>query len=122
MIDTLYKTIGGRSRIQSAVTIFYEKVLADQSLRPFFDGLNLEHLRARQSMFLSMLLGGQFVYTGKDIGEAHEHPRLAGMTDVHFDVFIKHFRDTLGEVGVEAVTIDKVMALLEANRKTVLGR
>ena len=122
MIDTLYEVIGGMQSIQSVVTLFYQKVLADDSLRRFFEGKDIERLHARQSMFLSMLLGGQVVYTGRDLGEAHAHPRVAGMADVHFEGFLQHFRATLEETGVEVGAIEKIMALLEANRNAVLGR
>ena len=70
MSDTLYDTIGGSRRINSAVELFYSRVFADESLRPFFEGVDLKGLSARQSMFVSMLVGGQKVYTGKNLALA----------------------------------------------------
>ena len=67
-VDTLYEIIGGRSKIHAAVDLFYQKVQADPSMKPFFDGQDMSRLRAGQSMFLSMLLGGKTVYTGKETG------------------------------------------------------
>ena len=122
MIDTLYETIGGRQKINAAVESFYAKVLADESLCPFFNGTQMEGLRAKQSMFLSMLLGGKIVYTGKDIGDAHAHPCRMGMTGAHFDSFLNHFRTALEEVGVRAEPLAKIMAQLEEKRDAVLGR
>src|SRR5207249_11840834 len=54
----------------------------------------LGHLLARQSMFISMLLGGRvvYIYTGKDITAAHAQPREQGLNDTHFDAFLKHSR------------------------------
>jgi truncated hemoglobin YjbI len=60
----------------------------------------MAQLRARQSMFISMLLGGQIVYTGKDIAAAHRHARARGLNDGHFDQFLELFRQALQEVGV----------------------
>ena len=121
MIDTLYETIGGRLKINAAVELFYRKVLADESLRPFFERVGIDHLRAQQSMFVSMLLGGKVVYTGKDIHAAHEQPRKMGMTGSDFETFLKHFRATLEEVGVPAERLDDIMRLLEASRGAVLN-
>lgn len=122
MIDELYDLIGGRHTILAATASFYEKVLADDSLRHFFENADMEHLRSRQSMFISMLLGGRVVYTGKDMAAAHAGARKQGLNDAHFDAFLKHFRAALDEVGVEADKAEKVMELLESRRGTVLNR
>jgi hemoglobin len=118
--DTLYEMVGGRSKINTAVELFYQKVLADESLRPFFEKVGIGHLRERQGMFVSMLLGGQVVYTGKDIHAAHEQPRKMGMNESHFNMFLKYFRESLEEVGVLPERLDKVIKLLEASRDAVL--
>ena len=120
MADTLYETIGGRSKINAAIQLFYNKVLADETLRPFFDGAGMDHLRARQSMFVSMLLGGKVVYTGKDIHSAHEAARKMGMNETHFESFLKHFRAALEETGVPADKLDQVLKLLESSRSDVI--
>jgi hemoglobin len=121
MIDNLYETIGGKRTIWAATDAFYRRVLEDRSLRHFFDSTDMDHLRARQSMFVSMLLGGRVVYTGKEIGAAHAGARTEGLTDQHFDAFLNHFRAALDEVGVKPEKVDEVMKLLEAQRSTVLN-
>ena len=122
MADTLYETIGGSQRINKAVELFYAKVFADDSLRSFFEGVDAQGLYARQSMFVSMLVGGQKVYTGKNIALAHAGSRLKGMTDVHFDTMLDHFRDALTEIQVDPDRVDEIMTLLESTRDAVLGR
>ena len=122
MIDDLYQTIGGRQTVQAAIESFYRRVLEDETLRPFFDSTDMAHLRGGQSMFVSMLLGGKVVYTGKEIGAAHAHARAKGLTEAHFDAFLKHFRAALDEVGVKPENAEKVMKLLEAKRDIVLNR
>ena len=121
MIDDLYETIGGRQTIQAAIGSFYRRVLEDDTLRPFFDSTDMAHLRAGQSMFVSMLLGGRVVYTGKEIAAAHEGARAKGLTQQHFDRFMKHFREALDEVGVKPENAEKVIKLLEAKRSAVLN-
>jgi len=48
------------------VELFYAKVFGDVSVQRFFEGVDVHGLHARQRMFVSMLLGGKKVYTGKD--------------------------------------------------------
>lgn len=122
MIDELYDLIGGRQTVWAATDSFYRRVLADDSVSHFFNGTDMAHLLARQSMFISMLLGGRVVYTGKDITAAHAHPRELGLNDAHFDAFLKHFRAALEEVGVKADKTEKVMKLLEGKRGAILNR
>jgi hemoglobin len=121
MIDELYDLIGGRQIVWAATESFYRKVFADDTLRPFFKSTDMAQLSARQSMFISMLLGGRVVYRGKDIRVAHAHAREQGLNDGHFDRFLSHFREALKEVGVEADKVEKVAKLLETRRNAVLN-
>ena len=119
MIENLYELIGGHQTIAAATDCFYERVLEDEKLRDFFRRTDMAHLRSRQIMFISMLLGGG-VYTGKDIRGAHTLSREHGLTDAHFDLFIEHFRAALREVGVAAENIEKIVKPLERKRKAIL--
>ncbi len=121
MIDALYDLIGGKKTIWAATDAFYRRVLSDDTIRPFFETTDVPQLRARQSMFISMLLGGEVVYTGKDISAAHAHVREQGLNDGHFDRFLNHFREALKEVGVEPDKVAKVAKLLESKRGSVLN-
>jgi hemoglobin len=121
MIDKLYETIGGNRTIWAATESFYRRVLADPELKPFFESVDMSNLVARQSMFISMLLGGRVVYTGKDMRAAHERVRIQGLTEAHFNAFLAHFRAALDEVGVQPDKADQVMKLLEARRGVVLN-
>jgi hemoglobin len=122
MIDRLYELIGGRTVIHAAVESFYKKVLADSTLSPFFDRTDMSHQLGLQSMFISMLLGGDVVYTGKDIRAAHAGARDLGLSDSHFDSFLQYFRTALQEHGVQADKLEKVMVLLNHKRDEILGR
>jgi hemoglobin len=120
VIDDLYDLIGGKQTVSAATEAFYRRVFADDTLSPFFKTTDMAQLCSRQSMFISMLLGGRVVYTGEDIHAVHAHAREQGLNDGHFDRFLKHFREALNEVGVEAQKVDKVANLLDMRRNTVL--
>jgi hemoglobin len=121
MIDDLYEMIGGRRTIWAATESFYKRVRADETLSHFFEGSDMRNLHARQSMFISMLLGGRVVYTGKEIGTAHAQARVQGLNNAHFDAFLRHFRASLDEVGVKPDHAEKIMKLLESKRSMVLN-
>ena len=119
MVEDLYELIGGRSTIEAATQLFYDRVLHDDSLCQFFERVDMAHLRSRQAMFISMLLGGR-VYTGKDIHEAHAGSRDLGLNDAQFNQFLNHFRAALEQVGVKPQNAEKVMKRLESKRGAVL--
>ena len=121
MIDNLNDLIGGHETIKAATERFYERVLEDDTLRHFFRRTDMAHLRSRQVMFISMLFGGR-VYTGKDVHGAHTLARNHGLNDAHFDLFLRHFRAALEEVGVKPEHADKVMKPLASQRRAVLDK
>jgi hemoglobin len=120
-MDDLYELIGGKQTVSEATEAFYRRVFADDTLRPFFESSDLAQLLARQRMFLSMLLGGGVPYTGQDIAAVHAGAREQGLHDGHFDRFLRHFREALMEVGVDAGKAEQVAKLLESRRSVVLN-
>ena len=87
-IVTLYKRIGGRPGIVILVDSFYQKVLEDDSLRDFFIGVPMDHLKKMQEEFFSIALGGPSEYS--DIKLAHAHQGMDIATR-HFDRFVSFF-------------------------------
>jgi hemoglobin len=120
--DSIFTAIGGKSTILAAVNSFYRRVLADENLSPFFNHVDTETLEARQSMFLTMLLGGRVLDSSDQIRSAHNGTRAAGLNDFHFDLFLAHFRAALEESGVPHDSVLKIMELLESKRDAVLNR
>ena len=122
MIDRLYEKVGGGGTIRELVRIFYDRVLADPRLAPFFPGTDMDSLRAKQVMFLIMLLGRTPTFTGKNLTIAHAGARAQGLTDGHFDALLDHFEAAMREVKVTEEYVREVMARLEGTRSAVLGR
>src|SRR5438552_2795339 len=68
---TLYERLGGGAAIRSVVDRFYQLVLADDELRPYFAGTDLTALRRHQALFVSQVTGGPAAYAGRDMAVAH---------------------------------------------------
>jgi hemoglobin len=56
---SLYDRIGGADAVKNLVATFYSKVIADPTLRPFFDHVGLNQLRRMQVEFFSAALDGR---------------------------------------------------------------
>jgi hemoglobin len=68
---SIYADIGGSAALDAAVTHFYQRLLADESLVGYFDGIDLDRLKRHQRAFLSMALGGPNEYKGRNMAAAH---------------------------------------------------
>jgi hemoglobin len=119
---SLYERIGGEAAMDAAVDLFYRKVLADDRISQFFDGVDMDRQRAKQKAFLTFALGGPANYTGKDMREGHAHLVARGLNDSHFDAVMENLGATLQELGVPGDLITEAAAIAESTRNDVLGR
>lgn len=77
-MTTLYEQLGGQAAISSVVDKFYEIMLVDPIIKPFFEKTDMEKQRKAQKSFITMITGGPNQYTGLDMKKAH-----AGMNIGH---------------------------------------
>ena len=118
--STLFELIGGESAVEKAVDIFYAMVLADDSLRDFFEDVDMERQQAMQRSFITFALGGASEYTGKSLAEAHAPLVQKGLNDAHFDAVAAHLQATLEELGVAGDLVEEVIQLVAGTREDVL--
>jgi hemoglobin len=121
-MSSLYEELGGESAVNAAVDIFYRKVLKDDRIRQFFEGVDMGRQTVKMKAFLTMAFAGPNRYTGMDMRNAHAHLVAKGLNDSHFDTVIEDLAETLKELKVPAALIDRVAALAQAQRDDVLGR
>jgi hemoglobin len=123
MSQSLYERIGGEAAVMAAVDVFYEKVLANELTRPFFQTLDMEAQVRKQIAFMSWALGGPDAYKGRDLTAAHAHlVKGKGLGDAHFDAVAGCLEETLLELGLERALVDEVLAVVGTTRSSVLGR
>lgn len=119
---SLFEQLGGSAAVDAAVDIFYRKVLADDRINRFFDGVDMDKQAAKQKAFLTMAFGGPHNYTGLDMRKGHAHLVERGLNDSHVDAVIENLGATLKELGVNDELIAQVAAIAETTRDDVLGR
>lgn len=122
MSAPLFERLGGQSAVNTAVDIFYRKVLADDRVNYFFDNVDMEKQIGKQKGFLTMAFGGPNHYTGKSMRDGHQHLVAKGLNDSHVDVIIELLGSTLKELGVADQDIQEVAAIANSVRDDVLNR
>lgn len=105
--ETLYEAVGGRDAVVAAVEEFYQRVLGDPQVAPYFANTTLPRLMGHQRAFIGMVLGGPDAYAGRSMSAAHESLQV---TNAAFDRVVQHLVETLRSLGVGETVVQRVVA------------
>ncbi len=117
-MTTIYEEIGGRESIEKMVTAFYQRVLNDPLLQPFFQHTSVEKLQKMQVAFFSVALGGPEPEVQISLSDVH---RGRGIQSRHLTRFTDHLMETLKAVGIEEKSAVKVYERIATYSNDVLG-
>ncbi|WP_436930734.1 group I truncated hemoglobin [Halosimplex halobium] len=114
----LYDRLGGREGIRAVVDEFYDRLVADDELGPFFEDADLEMLRRTQTEFLCEAAGGPESYDAAPVREAHLH---VPFTEDHILRAIDILEETLAAFDVPEEDADKVVQAVAAYEADLLA-
>ena len=117
-VQTLYEKIGGKAAIDSLIATFYQHVLSDPLLMPFFEHTSIEKLTKMQRAFFTIALGGPDPDLKVRLYEAH---RGRGIEREHLSRFVEHLIASLAEIGIEEKDATKVYERIATYSDDVLG-
>ena len=100
-----YLGLGGTQAFGALVEELDRRILQDERLRSYFDGVSLERLKHHQRSFLAMAFGGPPGYLGRTVEAAHSK---LDVTDEAFDRVMDHLIATLVDLGVSPQLIREV--------------
>jgi hemoglobin len=69
---TDYETVGGSEAVREVIDDFYDRVLVDEVLAPYFRGSDMPRVRRHQFLVISEAMGGPIAEGVMDITEAHK--------------------------------------------------
>jgi len=120
---TLLDRIGGKNAVKALVNKFYDKVLDDHVLAPFFAKSNMDHQRRRQSSFLSSLIAGTVIHADLYMRSVHKSfVEKMGLNETHFILVAGHLDSTLRELRVPQDVQAEVMAAVAGFQNEVLNK
>lgn len=122
LVTSLYDRLGGEDALQAAVALFYDKVIADPLLAPFFEDLDMQAQVRKQIGFMAHAFGGPAEYKARDLRGAHRRMLAQGLGDAQFDAVARHLHTTLEELEVPADLVAECMGLVSGLRNEVLNR
>ncbi len=108
-MSSLFDKYGGFSTVSQIVRSFYKEIGASQTLKPYFEGVDLEALITHQTKFLSQVLGGPAQYTGRELGQSHAKLNI---TEDAFSEVAEILQDVLEDHDVEDADVASIMAIV----------
>lgn len=118
MAQTLFDKYGGFAVVSAVVHDFYDRILASDSLRPYFATVDVAHLIDHQVKFLCKVLGGPDKYSGRALRAAH-----AGLaiTPGAFGEVAGHLKASLEGAGVQAADVTAILSVVASTHDDVVG-
>tara|TARA_R110000868_G_scaffold218576_2_gene469246 strand:- start:167187 stop:167561 length:375 start_codon:yes stop_codon:yes gene_type:complete len=120
--NTLFERLGGKDAVEIAVTKFYDRILADPDLIPFFQETDMKKQMGKQRLFMTYAFGGLPNYDGESLERAHEKSRKQGLNESHFNKVAGHLVDTLHSINVPPSMIDEVIAIVAPTKEAIIGK
>jgi hemoglobin len=116
--QTLFERIGGEKVIAELIHDFYDRVMADPELKPFFKHTSIDKLRRMQREFFSAALDGPITYSGRPLSHVH-HER--GITKHHFALYVNHLLDTLRDRGINDQDVNEIIGRINTYADEITG-
>jgi hemoglobin len=116
--EPLFERIGGETAVARLVGAFYERVLADEELRPFFADTSMEKLQRMQREFFAAALGGPIRYTGRPLAEVHYG---RGIQPRHLRRFLDHLLETLRGQAMDQQDVYEIASRIQTYADEITG-
>ena len=113
MPKSLYDQLGGFSAVRKLVSDFYDRVLEEETLVPFFKDTDMPDLIDHQIKFWTTLLGGPTSYAEEQLSKIHASLGIQGH---HFDLVVDLAVETLEDHDLNAQQIGEFSEQLRGYR------
>jgi hemoglobin len=117
--QNLYKRLGEQEGIRAVVDDFYDRLLADDQLGPFFETADMGKLRRTQTDFLCEAAGGPETYDAEPVREAHLH---IPFTPAHIQRAVELLYESLDAFDVADEDAEAVVQAVAAYEQDLLAR
>ncbi len=124
-VTTLLAKLGGPEVVGRAVQLFYDKVLNDPQLSPFFKGVDIESLSTHQKKFLLMVLDENYCDSQavqNRLCSAHKNLiEEYGLEPYHFDYVKIHLLSAFQALNTDYSAIEELDSKVEVFRDMIFN-
>ena len=109
--DNLLQAMGGVLRLMDCVTSYYERILRDPDLFPFFEHVDMDILRRHVMRFLKHVFDDVPLQLGFIVGI---HSKLRPRPSMkHYGLMVGHFRAAMSSFNIADSVIDRAVLRLQ---------
>lgn len=116
--ESLFDRIGGEEAVAGLIEAFYDRVLRDELLAPFFEHASMEKLRRMQREFFAAALGGPIHYSGQPLATVHAR---MGIRPKHLARFLEHLLDTLNDKALDEAEVYEIYSRINTYADEITG-
>jgi len=117
--DKLYQALGGLDTIRAFTDDFYDSMLKDTRIAPFFDGINQKYLKHALADYFCVVAGGPCVYDGVSMKDAHAH---LGIGKGDFNTLVEHLQRAMDRAHVPFATQNQLLARVAFFHRDIVTR
>lgn len=117
--DALYRDLGGRTNIQRFTDDFYDRMLRDPALAPYFDGVSAAYLKRVLADYFCVTAGGPCSYDGVSMKDAHTH---LGIDRAAFNGLVEHLQASMARAGVPFSAQNRLLARMAFFHRDIITR
>jgi hemoglobin len=117
MSKTVFDRYGGFANVSRIVLDFYDRLLEDDDLGPYFETIDMARIVDHQTKFIATVLGGPVSYSDEQIRRMHQHLTIA---PEHFQKLRDVLAGTLSDHGMAPEDVALVVDAFEQRRGLVV--
>lgn len=123
--ETVLHKLGGKNTLRIAVDQFYDRLVHDKTLEPYFSTTNIQILKWHQFNFMSIAFSDETVVPeyfdmSTLILSRHKHLFEMGLNETHFDIMMMHFVATLQNLNIKDDLIEEALFMLSPVRRVFI--
>ena len=117
MEQSLFEKYGGFATIHKVVEHFYDGVLDNDILSPYFEGVDMSQLIDHQTRFFASAMGGPASYSDGHLEKAHQGMDI---TEEAWDAVVAVLLDTLNAFNVEEGDIQSIAGAVAGKKALII--
>ncbi|GAB3727453.1 hypothetical protein GCM10028794_00080 [Silanimonas algicola] len=108
---------GGRPGLDALMETFVAGLLADATMRPFFENIDQARLQRQLAEQFCVILGGDCTYSGRDMRSSHAG---LGINRAHFNRLVEVLQDAMDQHDVPFAAQNRLLATLAPMHREVV--
>jgi hemoglobin len=117
MEQSLFDKYGGFTTVHQVVEGFYDGVLENEILAPYFDDTNMETLIDHQTQFFAAAMGGPASFDDDHLARVH-HDR--GIGEDAWDSVVTVLSETLSGFDIEPGDIQQILSTVGSKKAFIV--